>query len=253
MIPLPKQPKVVEKKGNWTKFEIEGLYPGYGVTIGNTLRRVLLSSLEGTAVIQAKIKGVEHEFSTIPGVIEDVITILLNLKQLRFRLYTQEPQKCTLKVKGEKKINGSDLELPSQLELVNKDAHIATITDRKGEMEMEILVGKGFGYEPAEKRKKEKLPIGVISIDAIYTPVRKVSYRVENMRVGDRTDFDHLFLELETDGTITPEQALFRASEIVDKHFSLFELAFQPKEPAEVQMADTKKPYAKKKKGKKTK
>ncbi|MBI2625213.1 MAG: DNA-directed RNA polymerase subunit alpha [Candidatus Nealsonbacteria bacterium] len=227
MISLPTTPKITEKKGNFAKIEIEGLYPGYGVTVGNTLRRVLLSSLPGAAVVQAKIKGVQHEFSTISGVLEDVVNILLNLKQLRFKLYTDEPQMVVLKIRGVKEVKGSDIELPGQVELVNKDAHIATITDKKKELDMELLVAKGLGYEPVERRKREKLQIGVIALDAIFTPVRKVSYKVENMRVGERTDFDRLSLELETDGTISPEEAFFKASEILVKHFSLFEEAFK--------------------------
>jgi len=228
MISLPLQPKIIEKKENWARFEIEALYPGYGVTIGNSLRRVLLSSLPGAAVTQMKIKGVPHEFSTIPGVTEDVILIMLNLKQLRFRIYTEEPQKARLIVKGEKEVKASDFELPAQVELVNKDAHIATLTQKSSELDMEIQIEKGIGYLPREARKKtnaptqEKLEIGVIPLDAIFAPVRRVSYKVENMRVGERTDFDRLFLEIKTDGTITPEAAFFQASEILVKHFSLF-------------------------------
>ena len=228
MIPLPLQPKIIEKKENWARFEIEALYPGYGVTVGNSLRRVLLSSLPGAAVTQMKIKGVPHEFSTIPGVTEDVILIMLNLKQLRFRIYTEEPQKARLIVKGEKEVKASDFELPAQVELVNKDAHIATLTQKSSELDMEIQIEKGIGYLPREARKKtnapaqEKLEIGVIPLDAVFAPVRRVSYKVENMRVGERTDFDRLFLEIKTDGTYTPEAAFFQASEILVKHFSLF-------------------------------
>lgn len=230
MIPLPLKPKIVEKKGNWAKFEIEALYPGYGVTIGNSLRRVLLSSLEGAAVTQMKIKGVSHEFSTIPGVLEDVIQIMLNLKKLRFKMLTQEPLKATLKVKGEKKVKGSDFELPSQLELVNKDCHIATLTDKKAELEMEIQIEKGVGYLARERRKKEKMAIGAILVDAIFTPIKRVAFSVENMRVGERTDFDRLFLEIETDGIISPEEAFFQASEILVSHFSLFQETFKKEE-----------------------
>lgn len=222
MISLPLQPKIIEKKGNRAIFEIEALYPGYGVTVGNTLRRVLLSSLTGAAITQIKIKGVPHEFSTIPGVLEDVISITMNLKQLRFKVFADEPQKAFLKIKGEKEVRGADFDLSAQVELVNKDAHIATLTDKKAELEIEIQIEKGLGYEPVEWRKKEKLEIGTISLDAIFTPIKKVSFRVENMRVGERTDFDRLFLEIETDGTITPEEAFFQASEILIKHFSLF-------------------------------
>ena len=222
MLPLSRPPKIIEKKGNRVLFEIEALYPGYGVTIGNVLRRVLLSSLPGAAVTQMKIKGVHHEFSTIPGVLEDVVNIMLNLKQLRFQIFTDEPQKATLKIKGEKTVKGSDFKFSSQVKLINKDCHVATLTDKKAELEMEIQIEKGLEYEPAERRKKEKLEIGTISIDAIYTPIRRVSYQTENMRVGERTDFDRLKLEIETDGTITPEEAFYQASGILIKHFSLF-------------------------------
>jgi len=233
MIPLSLKPKVVKKEKNKATFEIEALYPGYGVTIGNSLRRVLLSSLEGAAVTQMKINGVPHEFSTIPGVLEDVVTLALNLKQLRFRIFTpSEPQKATLKVKGEKEVKGSDFELPAQLELVNKDFHIATLTEKKSELEMEIQVEKGVGYIPREARKKEKTEIGVILLDAIFTPVQRVAFRVENMRVGERTDFDRLFLELQTDGTISPEEAFWQASEILANPFSLFTEAFKKVEKA---------------------
>jgi DNA-directed RNA polymerase subunit alpha len=241
MIPLPSKPKIIKKEKNKATFEIEALYPGYGVTIGNSLRRVLLSSLEGAAITKMKIKGVPHEFSTIPGVLEDVITIMLNLKQLRFKIFSNEPQKAFLKVKGEKEIRGKDFELPAQLELVNKDHYIATLSDKKAELEMEITVEKGIGYLPREERKKEK-EAGVILLDAIFTPIERVAFRVENMRVGERTDFDRLFLEIETDGTILPEEALSQACEILANHFSLIGQTFKKEEiKKEVQKEKTKK------------
>lgn len=254
MIPLPHKPKIIKQEKNKAVFEIEALYPGYGVTLGNSLRRVLLSSLSGAAVTQMKIKGVPHEFSTISGILEDVIQLMLNLKQLRFKIYTEEPQKATLKVKGEKKIKGSDFEIPAQLELLNKDCHIATLTDKKAELEMEIQIEKGIGYSPREARKKEKLEIGTIPLDAIFTPIRKVAFRVENMRVGERTDFDRLFLEIETDGTLSPESAFFQASDILIKHFSLFSESFKPREEKVSIEEPTKevKKHAKTKKRKKT-
>lgn len=259
MISLPVKPKITKQEKNKTIFEIEALYPGYGVTIGNSLRRVLLSSLDGAAVTQMKIRNVPHEFSTIPGILEDVIQVMLNLKQLRFKIYTAEPQKAILKVKGEKKVKGSDFEVPAQLELANKDCHIATLTNKKSELEVEIQIEKGIGYSPREARKKEKLAIGTIPLDAIFTPVRRVAFRVENMRVGERTDFDRLFLEVETDGTILPEDAFYQASEILVKHFGLFaetfkkEEAISPEEiPAKKRKSSVKK-HAKKEKRKKTK
>jgi len=251
MISLPQQPKIVKKEGNKALFEIEALYPGYGVTMGTSLRRVLLSSLEGAAVTQVKIKGASHEFSTIPGVLEDMVTIMLNLKQLRFKIFSEEPQKATLKIKGEKDIKGSDFELPTQLELVNKDCHIATLTDKKTELEMEILVEKGTGFSAREIRKKEKLEIGQIFLDAIFTPTKKVAFRVENMRVGKRTDFDRLFLEIETDGTISPEEAFTQASQILLKHFDLFAQTFKIEKPS-VEEKKVAKKHEKTKKRKKT-
>jgi DNA-directed RNA polymerase subunit alpha len=229
-LPLPLSPKIIEKQGSRAVFEIEALYPGYGVTIGNALRRALLSSLPGAAITQVKIKGAQHEFSTIPGVMEDVINILLNLKQLRFKLFTEEPQIATLKVKGEKTVKAGDFQLPAQVELINKDFPIATLTEKKADLEIEIQIERGLGYEPVERRKKEKLPIGIIAIDSIFTPIRRVSYHVENMRVGERTDFDRLKVEIETDGTLSPEEAFSKASEILVKHFSLFSEAFKAEE-----------------------
>lgn len=253
MIPLPKEPKIIKKEKNLAIFEIEALYPGYGVTIGNSLRRVLLSSLEGAAVTHMKIKGVSHEFSTIPGVLEDVITIMLNIKQLRFKIFGNEPQKAFLKVKGEKEVKGKDFELPTQLELVNKDCHIATLTNKKAELEIEIQVEKGVGYLPREARKKEKREIGVILLDAIFTPIKRVAFNVENMRVGEQTNFDRLFLEVETDGTISPEEAFSRASEILANHFNLFAQTFKTEEKPQTEVLEKEKKKKTQKKTKKSK
>ncbi len=221
MIPLPLPPKVIEKGKNKAIFEVQGLYPGYGVTIGNALRRVLLTSLEGVAVTEAKIKGASHEFSTIPGILEDAIMIVLNLKNLRFKIHEGTSQKVTLKVKGEKEVHGSDFKLFPQIALANPELKIATITDAKTELEIEITIEKGIGYEPREQRKVAKPEIGSILFDAIYTPIKNVSFNVENMRVGDRTDFDKLSLEIETDGTITPEEAFYQSCEILIRHFNI--------------------------------
>ena len=254
MILLPKPPKVINKKDNWAQFEIQGLYPGYGITVGNSLRRVLLSSLEGAAITQVKIRSVQHEFSTISGVLEDVITIVMNLKKLRFKMHSDEPQKASLKIKGEKKVKGSDFKIPTQLELENKSAHIATLTSAKSELEMEIQVEKGIGYEPVERRKRQKkLEIGIIPIDAIFTPVKRVSYKVENMRVGERTDFDRLNLEIETDGTVTPEEAFFQASDLLVKHFSLISDSFKPGEKTTIKKEEKKSVSPKASAGKKEK
>lgn len=221
MIPLPLPPKVRDVGKNKAIFEIQGLYPGYGVTIGNALRRVLLSSMEGVAVTEVKIKGVPHEFSTIPGVLEDVIMIILNLKNLRFKIYEGESQKVELKAKGEKAVTGHDFKLSPQVKLANPELHIATLTDKKTELEMELTIERGVGYEPKDQRKKSKAEIGVMALDAIFTPIKNVSFQVENMRVGERTDFDRLSLEVETDGTITPEEAFYQASDILIRHFNI--------------------------------
>lgn len=229
MISLPLPPKIIKKGKNQAVFEVENLYPGYGATIGNALRRVLLSSLQGVAVTEVKIKGVSHEFSTIPGVLEDVIMILLNLKNLRFKIYEGDIQKISLNVKGEKEVKGSDFKLSPQVELANPDIHIAEITDKKTELDIEIQIEKGIGYEPKDQRKSKKgvnpsqtkSEIGVIFLDAIFTPIKNVNFQVENMRVGDRTDFDKLSLEIETDGTITPEEAFFEACDILINHFNI--------------------------------
>ena len=243
MIPLPSKPKIIDQKGkNFAIFEIEGLYPGYGATIGNSLRRVLLSSLEGASITKVKIKGAQHEFSTISGVLEDVIEICQNLKQLRFRIYTSEPQKASLKVRGEKEVKGADFELPSQVELANKTAHIATLTAKSASLEIEIQIEKGIGYVPAEQREKEKLGVGEIQLDAIFTPVRKAAFHVKNMRVGERTDFNKLEVEIETDGTITPAEALTKASEILVKHFSLVSEEFSEAVKEETKEKKTKAP-----------
>jgi len=223
MIPLPSSTKILKKDKNRAVFEIKGLYPGYGATIGNALRRVLLSSITGAAATQVKIKGAPHEFSTIPNVLEDTIIIIQNLKKLRFKIFEGDSHTIRLGAKGEKEIKASDFNLPSQVEIANPDAHIATLTKKSAELEMEIRIEKGTGYSPAERRVKEKQEIGVIPLDAIFTPVRRVNFEVENMRVGERTDFDKLELDVETDGILTPEQVFVRACEILIEHFSLLE------------------------------
>ncbi|MDD4661998.1 MAG: DNA-directed RNA polymerase subunit alpha [Candidatus Pacebacteria bacterium] len=223
MISLPTSIKKNKISDNYGIFEIEPFYPGYGVTIGNALRRVALSSLEGAAVSTVKIKDVSHEFTAMPGVKEDVLHILLNLKQLRFKLHSDEPQKITLKAKGEKEVTGKDFELSSDVELSNKDAHIATLTDKKAEIEIEITIEKGFGYKLIDENSKVKKEIGVMALDKIFTPIKKVNYTVENVRVGEKTDFDKLVFEIETDGTITPENALIESIKILNSHFQFLE------------------------------
>lgn len=219
-ITLPKKPKVITKDNFNAVIEVEDIYPGYGVTLGNALRRVMLSSLEGAAVTLVKIKGVPHEFSTLPSVSEDIMEILLNIKQLRFILNSDESQKIYLKVRGERSVTAKDIECPSQVEVVNKESHIAELTGKNAELEIEMTVDKGFGYVPVEQRKKEKLEIGAIALDAIFTPIRKINYEVEDMRVGDRTDFNRLKFSIETDGSMDPEEAFAKAAKILVDQFA---------------------------------
>ncbi len=218
-INLPQKLKIVKNEGNKTVFEIEDLYPGYGVTLGNALRRVLLSSLSGAAIVGVKITGVQHEFSTIPHVAEDVIEIILNLRQVRFKKFIDEPVKLRLFVKGEKEVKAGDIKTTSDVEIINKEAPIATLTDKKAELEIEIEVASGLGFVPVESRKKEKLEIGMIAVDALFSPIRKVNFEVENMRVGDRTDYNRLRFDIETDGSTTAEEAFKKSCEILVEQF----------------------------------
>jgi len=204
----PSKPKIVKEDGHSGIYEIDGLYPGYGHTLGNSLRRIILSSLPGSAVTKVSIKGASHEFSAIDGVKEDVINILLNLKRLRIRLTGDEPVVLTLKASGAKEVKAKDIEIPGQVEILNKDLHIASLTEKSSSLEIEITVEKGLGYVPKETLQKERVEIGSITLDAAFTPIRKANYEVENMRVGDRTDFNRLKIAIETDGTITPKEAL---------------------------------------------
>lgn len=214
-IHLPSKPRVISEEGESGVFEIEGLYPGYGHTLGNSLRRIILSSLPGVAITSVKITGVNHEFSVIEGVKEDVITILLNLKRIRMRFTTDEPQTLTLKVKGEKTVTAADLEVPGQVEILTPEQHITTLTSKNASLEMEIHAEKGLGFMPKEMIDKNRVDIGTIALDGIFTPIRRASYEVENMRVGDRTDFNKLRIFIETDGTITPTVALSTAIEVM--------------------------------------
>jgi len=244
LLQLPEQIKVVSQENNRAVFEIAPLMPGYGPTIANPLRRVLLSSLQGTAITSIKIKGVEHEFSTIPGVLEDVIEIILNVKKLRFKLHREGPVKLTLEGKGERELTGKDIKLTSDIDLINGDQHVVTLTDKKASLEMELEIERGIGYVPVEQQRKEKLPIGVIAIDAIFSPIKFVNFSVENVRVGQRIDYNKVTLELETDGSISPEEAVKNASEILINHFKIV---------SEIQVPEVKETKSAKKKEAKTK
>ena len=221
MIQTPEQIKVIAKDGNKTIFEISPLMPGYGATIANPLRRVLLSSLEGVAVTSIKIKGVDHEFSSIPGVQEDAIELIMNIKKIKFRLHTDGPIKLTLEVKGDKEVTAGDIKTNTDVEVINPEQHIATLTDKKMDFVMELDIEKGIGYVPVEQRQKEKLAIGMIAIDAIFSPVRLVNFKIEDVRVGQRIDYNKVTMEVETDGSIEPEVAMKNASEILINHFNV--------------------------------
>lgn len=221
MIPLPQQPKIVLEEGNRAVFEIEALWPGYGQTIGNAVRRVLLSSLEGAAITAAKIEGVQHEFSTLPGVLEDIVEFTLNLKRVRFRMHGPGPYTATLSAKGEKRVTAEDIKTPSQLEIVNSEQYIATLTDKKAALVMDLTVERGIGYQPVEMRQKEKVEIGTIALDAAFSPLRVVNYEVENMRIGDRTDFNLVRFHIETDGSISPQEAFSQAARTLQEQFTV--------------------------------
>lgn len=229
-IHLPSKPRVISEEGESGIFEIEGLYPGYGHTLGNSLRRIILSSLPGVAITTVKIEGVNHEFSTIDGIKEDVVTILLNLKKIRMRMTVDEPQTLTLKIKGEKVVKASDLEVPGQVEILTPDEVIATLTSKQSSLEMEIHVEKGLGFMPKEMIDKGRVDIGTIALDGIFTPIRRASYEVENMRVGDRTDFNKLRIFIETDGTVTPTVALTTSIEIMINQLKAI-VGFKEEEP----------------------
>ncbi|MFO0718912.1 MAG: DNA-directed RNA polymerase subunit alpha [Candidatus Paceibacterota bacterium] len=213
-IVLPSKPKIVSEDKFSAVYEIDGLYPGYGHTLGNSLRRIILSSLPGAAITSVKINGVSHEFSVLEGVKEDVINILLNLKKVRIAMHSEEPQTLTLKVKGVQEVTAKDIEASGQVSILNPDLVIAHITDKNTELSMEITVEKGLGYVSKEVIQKNRVDIGTITLDAVFSPIKKVSYEVENMRVGDRTDFNRLRISIETDGTMTPHEALEKSIEI---------------------------------------
>jgi DNA-directed RNA polymerase subunit alpha len=204
------------------KFVVEPLERGYGITLGNSLRRVLLSSLPGAAVTSVKIEGVLHEFSTIPGVVEDTTSIILNLKLLAAKLYTDEPKVVRIEAQGEREVKAGDIIYDSgDVEILNKDLHIATL-EPGGRLMMEITLEKGRGYVSAEKNKKDNHVIGIIPVDAIFTPVPRVNYNIENTRVGQITDYDKLTLEVWTDGSIAPDEAVSSAAKIINEHLKLF-------------------------------
>ena len=236
-ITLPSKPRVVSEEGMQGVYEIDSLYPGYGHTLGNSLRRIILSSLPGAAVTRVKIEGVPHEFATIDGMRETVMEMLLNMKRVHFVLHGDEPQTFSLSVKGPGAVTAKDFTLPSQVEITNPDQHLADLSG-KATLELEVTIERGLGYVPREVLTKDKVDIGTIALDATFTPIRRVNYEVENMRVGDRTDFNRLRIFIETNGTIAPRQSLEQAIELMVHQLKAI-IGFQESAPAEAKAGET--------------
>jgi len=228
-IVLPSQPKVIKEEEFEGVYEIEGLYPGYGHTLGNSLRRIILSSLPGAAIVSVKIDGADHEFTTLEGIREDVITILLNLKKVRIEMDTEESQTMHLKVKGINEIKAGDIDAPGQIKILNPGLVIAHITNKNTSLNIEMRVQKGLGYVPKEIIEKDRVEVGVISLDAIFSPIRRVNYEVEDMRVGEKTNFNRLRMSIETDGTMTPRSVFEKSIEIMIKQLKAI-IGFQEEE-----------------------
>lgn len=230
-ITLPSKPRIVSEEGVQGVYEIDSLYPGYGHTLGNSLRRIILSSLPGAAVTQVKIEDVAHEFATIEGVRESVMEILLNLKRVHFVLHGDEPQTISLSSKGAGEITAADFKLPSQVEIKNPEQHICDLSGSKASLNLEATIERGLGYVSRDVLTKDKVDIGTIALDATFTPIRRVNYEVENMRVGDRTDFNRLRILIETNGTIAPREALEQAIETMIHQLRAV-IGFQESEPS---------------------
>jgi DNA-directed RNA polymerase subunit alpha len=215
-IPLPSQVLVtpIKDKPFGARIEISPLYPGYGQTVGNALRRVLLSSLEGAGVTSVKIKGADHEFTTLPHIKEEVLEIILNLKQLNLKLFTDEPESITLSIKGKKDVTANDFKKNANVEIANSELKIATLTHKDAELSIDAVVEKGIGFNTVEERQSE-LELGAISIDTVFSPVTAVGYTVEDIRVGKQTDYDKLVITIETNGTISPQDAIYQALQIL--------------------------------------
>ncbi|HEU4765399.1 MAG TPA: DNA-directed RNA polymerase subunit alpha, partial [Candidatus Eisenbacteria bacterium] len=220
---MPKNVEMDDKNSTnrYGKFWIEPLERGFGVTLGNALRRVLLSSLPGAAVSAVKIDGVQHEFSTLPGVKEDIPEVLLNLKQIRFKLHGDAPKTGMIEVRGKSEVTAADLKVDADVEILNPELHIATL-NKDGEFRGEIEIGAGRGYVSAENQANQDRPIGVLPTDSMYSPVTKVNFEVENTRIGQRIDYDKLTLEIWTDGSVIPSDALAYGAKILKDHFALF-------------------------------
>lgn len=218
-ITLP-QIKKINDKQNTASFSIFPLYPGYGVTIGNSLRRILYSSLEGAAIYAIKVSGATHEFSTLPDVKEDLIQIILNLKQIRLKIHEGDEAILKLKIEGAKNVTAADIKTPASVEIINPNQYVASL-GKKGKLSIELMVNKGLGYVPVESREEGNYPLGIILIDAIYSPIKRISYSIESTRVGKMTNYDKLTIDITTDGAIKPEDALRKAAKILIDQFSL--------------------------------
>lgn len=247
----PLAPRIVSKEGNEATFVIENCFPGYGVTLGNSLQRVLLSSLPGAAIVAVKIEGADHEFMNIPGIMEDVLTILLNLKRVRFRVTAGEAIRGTLSVSGTKaakEVTAAAFKFPSDVTVINPEAHIATLTSTKTSLKMEVVVTQGLGYlAAAENKEAMNLESGMIAIDSVFSPVQKVNYQIENMRVGEKTNYNRLSITLRTDGSLTPEEALSKAAELLVNQFVSVAMTIGGKDSEKVKsVKKTKKKAARK-------
>ncbi|MBT4516902.1 MAG: DNA-directed RNA polymerase subunit alpha [Candidatus Pacebacteria bacterium] len=222
-ITFPDKTSIKDLKDNRYKVVIEPFFPGFGVTVGNSLRRVLLSSLEGSAVTSFKVEGAQHEFDSVDGVKEDLVEIMLNLKQLRVKSFSEEPVKLSIDVKGEKAVTAADIKKNADVEIMNPDLVIATITEKATKFSMEIIVEQGRGYVTVEQRDEtEKLEIGTVAIDSSFSPVLNVGYKIDNVRVGEMTNYESLTLDIVTDGSIDAKEAISRAAKILEDHFTLF-------------------------------
>jgi len=241
-LPLPKKIEYKKIKENKTQIIIEPLSPGYGITIANSLRRVLLSSLSGAAITKIKVKGVSHEFSTLKHIKEDLVELILNIKKIRLKIFADEEIKLKLKAKGEKTVTAGDIEKNAQMEITNPDLILAHLTDKKAELEIELTAQKGQGYETVENKIDQNIGPNEISVDSFYSPIINVSFGIEAVRVGKRTDYERLKMKIQTDGTLTPKQAISKATKTLMNHFSLI----YEEEPK--QKTTTKKKAAAKKK-----
>jgi len=229
--------KIEEEKADYGRFVIEPLEQGYGQTLGNALRRCLLSSLPGAAITQVRIKGTEHRFSTLAGLREDIVEFILNLKQIRFAYRGEKKVKATLEAKGKGVVKAKDIEVPAEVKIINRELELASLADKKSKLEVEMWINSGYGYSPSEERPAKTL--GIISVDAIFSPVTKVTYRVETTRVGRRTDFDKLILEIWTDGTIRAKEALELASQTLARFFKqIYKPVFEEVKKSQAEPAD---------------